>query len=703
MRHRLYESVHAVVWFLLLFAFGCSSTAIAQSWYTADTHLHSFCIPDAQGRRDTFLSAAELLVLMKQEGINVGSVLIVGDVSLEVDPVHFRGQEDDPVSEPNNILHWDLETSAFLPGMWNGHMVMLNVAQKDLVVAPDQVNYPGQDYLLPNYQYVQSQGGIVGYAHAWAWIPGLYSPVDLDNPGALEHTGTAELALDVTLAKVDFLESEQMSDGAYWIWYSMLSAGFHLPLLGASDLGCWWQSIGFYHTAFPLPTGDTLTYTKLIEAVRENRTVIRRNNSPPDYLDIRVNGMGLGGELILPNKATTVNVEVDASSGISGQRVELILDGNVIGSQALTSSLQTYQWSVPLNKSSWIAAKTTGTEQYPKAWPTNPLFPQPNSDGAHTAATFVLLGGCPIRNDPLAARSWKGYLDTYYQTGVSVGQFGDSAAEVRQKVDEAKLVWEQIAQEGEGSVAMDCNAGTVLVANFLNGNTDFLKSRVYLWNPSQSAGQLTARVFTLGREGASSWLGTADLGTLEATSARNIKLEDILIPLGTPLPYANDGGNLTVEFTIDIPNVGGTAQVFSDTLAFGTYPLQEIPSTSTGSATVLVANFTNGNNAFLNSRVYLWNPSQSAGSVTVRAYTLPSSGPSVLLGTAELGLLEGRSSLNIKIAEDVLSALGIPLPYTDNGGNLTIAVTVGAENVRGAAQVFSSDLAYGTYPMQVIQ
>jgi len=673
--------VHKVVWFLLLFAFGCSSTAIAQSWYNADIHIHASNGCPGFFRDDVGSTAAEILGLMKQEGINVGSVLVFGGRCgefdcLEVDSVHFRGQEDDPVSEPNYIVHWDIEISA-LPGAWHGHMDLLNVAQKDAVV-PNQVNYPGQDYLLPNYQYVQSQGGIVGYGHGQGWTPGSYSP---------STASTKELPLDVALARVDFLAAERMNDGFYWIWYSMLNAGFHLPPLGTSDLECIWPVVGTYHAAFPLPTGDTLTYTKFTEAVREGRTVIRRNNSPPDYLDIRVNGMGLGGELILPNKATTVNVQVDASSVVSGQRVELILDGNVIESQALTNSLQTYQWSVPLNRSGWIAAKTTGT----------------SGDGAHTAATFALLGGCPIRNDPLAARNWKGYLDAYYELGVSRGEFGTSAVEVRQKVDEAKLVWEQIAQEGEGSVAMDCNAGTVLVANFMNGNTDFLKSRVYLWNPSQSAGQVTARVFTLGREGASSWLGTADLGTLEATSARNIKLEDILIPLGTPLPYANDGGNLTVEFTIDIPNVGGTAQVFSDTLAFGTYPLQEIPSTSTGTATVLVANFTNGNNAFLNSRVYLWNPSQSAGSVTVRAYTLPSSGPSALLGTAEVGLLGARSSLNIKIAEDVLSALGIPLPYTDNGGNLTIEVTVGAENVRGAAQVFSSDLAYGTYPLQVIQ
>ena len=119
--------------------------------------------------------------------------------------------------------------------------------------------------------------------------------------------------------------------------------------------------------------------------------------------------------------------------------------------------------------------------------------------------------------------------------------------------------------------------------------------------------------------------------------------------------------------------------------------------------TVLIAIFMNGNNAFLNSRVYLWNPSESAGSITVKAYTLPRSGPSTLLGSAALGLLDARSSRNIKIAEDVLSALGVPLPYTADGGNLTVEFTIGAENVQGVAQVFSDSLAFGTYPLQVIQ
>ena len=229
---------------------------------------------------------------------------------------------------------------------------------------------------------------------------------------------------------------------------------------------------------------------------------------------------------------------------------------------------------------------------------------------------------------------------------------------------------------------------SVLVANFVNGNNRFLASRVYLWNPSTSTGNVTVRVFTLEREGASTLLGTVDLGTLEASTARSIKLaEDILEPLGIALPYIDDGGNLTLEFSVDVANVKGTAQVFnrSLTMALGTYPLQTIPLSLSEDPTVLVANFTNGNNAFLASRIYLWNPSSSGGQVTARVFTLGRNGSSALLGTADLGTLEATSARNIKVAEDILAPLGIPLPYTDDAGNLTLEFTIQAAGVRGAA------------------
>jgi len=119
--------------------------------------------------------------------------------------------------------------------------------------------------------------------------------------------------------------------------------------------------------------------------------------------------------------------------------------------------------------------------------------------------------------------------------------------------------------------------------------------------------------------------------------------------------------------------------------------------------TILIANFMNGNNSVLNSRVYLFNSSDIAGDITVRVFRLPlgSGVPQELTITPlSLGTLGPKSALNIKVAEDILTLLGIPLPYIDDGGNLTLEFTIGAEKVRGVAQVFTSDFAFGTYPLQ---
>ena len=120
---------------------------------------------------------------------------------------------------------------------------------------------------------------------------------------------------------------------------------------------------------------------------------------------------------------------------------------------------------------------------------------------------------------------------------------------------------------------------------------------------------------------------------------------------------------------------------------------------------VLIANFMNGNNALFNGRIYLYNPSSSAGDIAVRVFTLPLSGASVQLGgaTLDLGSLEGLSGRNIRLAEDVLTPLNIALPYTADGGNLVVEVVIEAAGVTGVGQVFQLDLSsFGIYPLSVV-
>ena len=95
---------------------------------------------------------------------------------------------------------------------------------------------------------------------------------------------------------------------------------------------------------------------------------------------------------------------------------------------------------------------------------------------------------------------------------------------------------------------------TILGAYFMNGNTNVFSSRIYLWNPSDTSGDVTVRVFTLPLTSGMTQELTIEpeaLGTLGSKSAFNIKLaEDILTPIGVSVPYTADGGNLTLEFTI---------------------------------------------------------------------------------------------------------------------------------------------------------
>jgi len=119
--------------------------------------------------------------------------------------------------------------------------------------------------------------------------------------------------------------------------------------------------------------------------------------------------------------------------------------------------------------------------------------------------------------------------------------------------------------------------------------------------------------------------------------------------------------------------------------------------------TVLIANFANGNNSTFNTRIYLFNPTNNAGNITVQVLTLPLSGASTSLGTVSIGNLEAGSGRNIRLAEDILTPLSITLPYTADGGNLVLEITIEAESVNGVAQVFQLDLSsFGIYPLPAL-
>ena len=139
---------------------------------------------------------------------------------------------------------------------------------------------------------------------------------------------------------------------------------------------------------------------------------------------------------------------------------------------------------------------------------------------------------------------------------------------------------------------------------------------------------------------------------------------------GLPLFPTSDPLGADALFVVCVDGTStGLLQVFDPTTLTPPDALQVIVPIQL----ILIANFTNGNDDSLNSRVYLWNPSQSDGSVIVRVFTLPVGGGVAEELTTEplaLGILAARSALNVKLAEDILIPLGIPTPYTTDGGKI---------------------------------
>lgn len=118
--------------------------------------------------------------------------------------------------------------------------------------------------------------------------------------------------------------------------------------------------------------------------------------------------------------------------------------------------------------------------------------------------------------------------------------------------------------------------------------------------------------------------------------------------------------------------------------------------------TVLAVPWVNGNNAFLNSRIYLYNLSGITGAIRVKAKTLPRVGTaSAELGTVNVGNLPANGTAMVKVAEDVLATL-VTLPYVTDGGNIALEITIDVPNADGLFQSFNSGFGFGTTPVIVI-
>ena len=420
-------------------------------WYSGDHHVHAAGCSHYENPTEGVLPR-DMMRQISGERLNVGAVLTWGP-DYYYQKQFFSGH-DDPLSRPDERMHYDLEVSGF-PSSHAGHIVLLGLREQDYPGATRIENWPTWD--LPIFRWAKSQGAVVGFAHS-GWGLEVKS-ADLPNyemPG-FDGIGANEYIVDVTEpGLVDFISSV---DTPYvWelsIWYHTLNVGFRTRIAGETDFPCIYdQRVGIGRSYTKL---DSLSYANWLAALKAGRSYVSDGKS--HLMDFELNGVGVGAgssEVRLPAPASVqVQAKVAAylnplpdesirsrpydekpywdieRARIGDTRevpVELIVNGEPVARRNVLADGQVREvaFDAPIQKSSWVALR---------------ILPS-----AHTNPIFVLVGDKPVRASRRSAEWCLAAVDqcwTQKAPRMSVSDLGAA----RQAYDRAREVYRKILSE----------------------------------------------------------------------------------------------------------------------------------------------------------------------------------------------------------------------------------------------------------------
>jgi hypothetical protein len=334
----------------------------------------------------------------------VASVLVWGP-SYYHQKQYFTGK-DHPLSTPDRLMRYDLEISGF-PSSHAGHLVLLGLNDQDYPGTKQLEDWP--TWTLPILKWAKKQGAVTGFAHS-GWGLEVMSR-DLPNyemPG-FDGIGANEFIVDVTHPDtVDFLSA---GDTPYvWelnIWYHVLNVGFRTRISGETDFPCITDDRVGLSRSYAKVIGP-LSYRKWIDAVQTGRNYVSDGRS--HLMDFSVNGVegGTGQSEVRLDRPDKVKVTLRAAARLDPQPVEairrlnytekpywdlerarigtsmevpvdIIVNGAPVATQKLQAdgTLRTLTFDVPIERSSWIAAR---------------ILPS-----SHSNPVFALVGGQPVR------------------------------------------------------------------------------------------------------------------------------------------------------------------------------------------------------------------------------------------------------------------------------------------------------------------
>jgi hypothetical protein len=418
-------------------AFAAPGPALAApepaGWYAGDMHVHRSC-----GGPPATISS--VLQAMGTNNLAACSLLADSGNGEVQDPVQdlprVNGQ-DDPVSTPGRIVHWDAEWhwdaiyTQFPHQALGGHVVTLGVSSAQQV---------WEEYTFPVIDGAHRAGGIAGFAHM--------QYLDDAIPQSLSCCTPIEYPVEVALGSADFISEDVVEAGktvggmdpeaAVKAYYRLLNTGFRPGFSAGTDSPCNQGSALGSLLTYVQVAGGQMTYRNWVDGIARGRTVVSRNGHN-EFLSLVVNGSATPGDEVqlAAGGSVPVTVQWTANQALSGT-IEIVSNGVVVASRAASvtaSTPQTLSATVAVPRSGWIVARRMGSAGH----------------YVHTAAVFVTVAGAPVRASLADATFYVQWMDNLLQKtspgGAWSSFFPTSLAAAQARYQAAKAIFQQVAVE----------------------------------------------------------------------------------------------------------------------------------------------------------------------------------------------------------------------------------------------------------------
>jgi hypothetical protein len=392
------------------------------------------------------LTPQELLQGMRANNLAVVSVLADignGEGKYQEKDIPLINGQDNSVSTPDHIVHWDAEWHfdpegvTFAEKAIGGHLIVLGLNSGKAFFS---------EYTYPVFAWAKQHGAIAGFAHMQYLPYGFYPPPD-GVPQSLDCCAPLEYPVETALGASSFvMEDVRGSDSALQAYYRLLNTGFRPGLAAGTDYPCNnLEPYGTLLTYVRVPDGK-LTYRKWVDGIAEGRTVVSRN-AHNEFLDLKANGTSAPGDELALNGPGPVSVRIEWRSRNNAEgRIELVQNGTVVASQTAKvapGSPAVFQTNVDFRQSGWLAARRMDWQA---------------GHRTQTGAVFVIIKGAPIRASADDARFFVRWIDNLLQQTSPGGAwnkyFTKDLAAAQARYRQARAIFQQRTMEAERQTAV---------------------------------------------------------------------------------------------------------------------------------------------------------------------------------------------------------------------------------------------------------